>query len=134
TQISSMHIHVLRWLGERYDLRLYHLNPLLGRLAGLPASRTGARVAMQALAQRFRAANTDAAAGDELVHAWGHAAAESLWQMGELLAGERSFHLEAVVPTSPPQRPAVLPWLQDVLLHGQAAPGTCLQQDRTVQI
>ena len=52
TQISAMHIEVLRWLGEHVDLRLYHLNPLLGRLGQFPISRTRAREAMATMERR----------------------------------------------------------------------------------
>jgi len=100
TQISGLHVHVLRWLGERYELNLYHLNPLVGRLGALPRARSEARAALQALADRFRqksrAEEKVPADGEELLAAWAPAGAESLWLMADLLAGARAFKVKTV--------------------------------------
>ena len=105
TQISGLHVHVLRWLGERYELNLYHLNPLVGRLGALPRSRSEARAAIQALANRFRqksrAEEQLPADGEELLAAWAPAGAESLWLMADLLAGARAFKVKTVQPLAP---------------------------------
>ena len=34
TQLSAFHINVLHWLGQYVDIRLFHQNPLVGRLGG----------------------------------------------------------------------------------------------------
>ncbi len=53
SQISSLHVQTLRWLGAFFDLRLYHLNPLASRLSGQYAPRDEIR----AVADRFRMRN-----------------------------------------------------------------------------
>jgi exonuclease V gamma subunit len=37
-QLSAFHVDVLHWLGRYVDIRLFHQNPLVGRLAGLSSS------------------------------------------------------------------------------------------------
>jgi exonuclease V gamma subunit len=116
-QISALHTRVLRWLGQRYDLRLYYISPLVGRLGPLPGSKHQARSVLQALAQDWRGAHAqDGVAKDELVSAWGRAGAESLWLMGDLLAGPRSFRVEAIEAPPAIRPPSVLSRLQARLL------------------
>jgi exodeoxyribonuclease V gamma subunit len=153
TQVSSLHIHVLRWLGGHYDLRLHHLNPLVARMETLPRSAGKTRDAMRTLADRFREAlgrgqgegGVKPAAyaaglaltgcGEELLAAWGRAGAESLWLMAELLSGPRAFsaQLVAAAPTARPT--SVLRRLQEDLLGRSPEPrDERLPQDRTLGI
>lgn len=158
TQISALHVRALRWLGERYDLRLYYLNPLIGHLAegernapgdgtrSVPATfqlPEGGRDAgdvyeeLTALADRFRAHDRDPAGttqpANELLSLWGQAGAEGLWLMAGLLDGARPFAGEKILPSERSQANTVLLWLQDRLRNRPTADRP-LSQDRSVQI
>lgn len=81
TQISAMHVHTLHWLGRYFDLRLYHLNPLVARLPREVSSQ-----AIASLADLHRGGASGAAPpAAELLNAWASAGAESLCLMGQLL-------------------------------------------------
>jgi exodeoxyribonuclease V gamma subunit len=134
TQISRLHLRILRWLGERYDFRLYHLNPLCGQLSqpiltrsaseGLTAASgwcgaSSSGEAIRELANRYRAADArpkgqPAIAG--LLGQWAQAGAESLWGMADLLEGEHPFAVELMSET-PRARQTVLGQLQNDLLR-----------------
>jgi exodeoxyribonuclease V gamma subunit len=136
TQISTLHVRILRWLGQRYDLRIYHLNPLCGRLGTLP-SVGRVRPVLRKLAEGYRAPDVGShgrTAGDGLLALWGQAGAESLWVMADLLDGPRAFRAEVVQPTSR-RRAGVLGRLQEHLLGREPEPGACrLPPDATLQI
>lgn len=134
-QVSVLHVRLLRWLGERFDLRLYHLNPLVGRLDELPKAKAKARAALQGLAQRFGDAGIEATAarGDSLLRAWGRAGAESLGIFAELLEGRKAFNVERLHGAAAPPRPTVLGRLQAQLLHPDA-PVASLPQDWSLQL
>jgi exonuclease V gamma subunit len=135
TQMSVLHLRIVRWLGARYDLRLYHLNPLCGRLG----SNTGGKAfeAMRSLADRYRAAEmrrNGALAGEGMVALWGQAGAESLWIAADLLDGPRPFGVE-IIAAGRRSRGSVLGHLQDHILGREAEGETCrLPQDSTVRI
>ncbi|MBL8799547.1 MAG: exodeoxyribonuclease V subunit gamma, partial [Planctomycetia bacterium] len=135
TQVSAFHHQVLRTLAGPYDLQLYHLNPLLGRLPSLPGKNAAARAALQALAGRYRDGGngrdealplfaddeTAAQPGDELLAQWGQAGAEGLWLTARLLE-VRTTTAEVVPAVARQERPTVLSCLQEQLL-GQASGG-----------
>src|SRR5437588_2258372 len=99
TQISAMHIDVLRWLGKHYDLRLYYLNPFVNRM---PAAATKGEACeiMRRLANHLCERRGDAPVADELLCAWGKAGAESLWSMADMLDGPSRFAVERL-PLAP---------------------------------
>jgi len=131
TQISAFHHLVLRRLGEKVDVRLYHLNPLIGQLSALPKTPAAAREALRGLAARYRQPGLTAD-HEELLTAWGQAGAEGLWLAADLLNHRRTF-APAVVAQSPDRETAtVLHRLQDELL-GRPAP-TFVPQDRSLQV
>jgi exonuclease V gamma subunit len=102
TQLSAFHTDVLHWLGQRYDLRLFHPNPLLGSLRELPAEPAAAQASLQALAGQFRKADAgtrgDSAAPplEDLRSAWCVGGAESLALAADLLKAPGSFRPELV--------------------------------------
>jgi exodeoxyribonuclease V gamma subunit len=128
TQISYLHLHTLRWLGNRNDLRLYHLNPLVAQLPSLERHPQTGKV-FQELADRFRSDATSFEA-NELLAAWGRAAAESLWLLADLVNGP--FDVE-VVPGHDKESCNVLGDLQAHLLNGKAAAAK-RPQDTSLQI
>src|SRR5437588_6253373 len=133
TQISAMHIDVLRWLGKHYDLRLYYLNPFVNRM---PAAATKGEACeiMRRLANHLCERRGDAPVADELLCAWGKAGAESLWSMADMLDGPLRFAVERL-PLAPAERSAtVLSSLQRHLLGSLAKSENELPQDRSVQI
>src|SRR5262249_17246983 len=69
TQVSSLHLRALRWLGDHYDLRLYHINPMVGQVAG--SDLCSARLDSE----------------NELLRLWGQAGRESLGLLAELVDG-----------------------------------------------
>lgn len=92
-QISSLHVHTLRWLGEYFDIHLYYLNPLVGRLPAVLSPS-----AIQQVASTYRQAENLPAPAAELYSSWGRAAGESLWLMEQFLEGDRPFALEVLSP------------------------------------
>jgi len=105
TQISAMHIAVLRWLGARFDVRLYYLNPLVSRFVQQPLvpvleesawkDAPRVRATMQALAKRLREPRmAGTAVEDALLGAWSRAGAESLGGMAEILNDPQAFAAE----------------------------------------
>src|SRR5207248_752445 len=80
TQISALHTHTLRWLGRFFDFRVYHLNPLVGRLSGNVNRRSIERL-VKSIA---RSAPVGVSApGQELLAAWGSAGGEGLRLLSE---------------------------------------------------
>ncbi|HEV3120488.1 MAG TPA: exodeoxyribonuclease V subunit gamma, partial [Isosphaeraceae bacterium] len=135
TQISSLHAHTLRWLGQWHNLRLYHANPLVGHLDALPSQSADAREALREFAARFRdpRSASPTVAGDELLSAWGRAAAEGLSLMAELLDGKKPFKVERVPAAQPQAEACVLGRLQDALLNRRESIEP-LAQDLSLQV
>lgn len=107
TQISEQHVRVLAWLGQHFDLRVYHLNAAASRLKGTLSTRN-----LQALALALREPVGDDESGSDkgraLLRAWGRAGAESLGLVGELLRAEW-FTAEVPPPfMGQPHRPLVI--------------------------
>src|SRR5262249_52053817 len=50
-QISGFHVRLLHWLGRHFDVRIYHLNPLVGRLSGLASGHATVRSGIRKLCQ-----------------------------------------------------------------------------------
>jgi exodeoxyribonuclease V gamma subunit len=147
TQISAFHHQVLRCLSGKYDLRFYHLNPLIGQLKTLPSKGAAARDVLQALARRYRTggpfsgdqpplfADQEPAAqpAHELLAQWGQAGAEGLWLTARLLE-VRTFTTE-IVPSEKHGNPAtVLHRLQDQLLGQSDTDASRVPQDCSLQI
>ncbi len=151
TQISYLHLHTLRWLGERYDLRLYHYNPLVGQMPPLTNTPPTGKI-FQELAQRFREPGDT---GNALLRSWGRAAAESLWLLADLvngpfavevlspggltgahLAGELARRVRHPVHGGQARRlnENVLGRLQKLLLNSGSANPQAAQQDTSLQI
>jgi len=109
SQISAYHTHLLSWLGERLDLRLYHLNPLVGRS---PESQKS-----------------------ELLSVWGSAAAESLKLLVGMNSANRStptFHVSDAAHPELRAQTTVLSRLQRRILGDEAAGS--VPQDTSLQI
>ncbi|HZU35516.1 MAG TPA: exodeoxyribonuclease V subunit gamma, partial [Gemmataceae bacterium] len=130
TQISGLHVRILRWLASHYDLHVYHLNPLAGLLGELRANDQ-AVVALRQVADRFRAAS-EPRQNHELLGCWGQAAAESLWLMADLLTAD-AFQVELVSARQRTKTACVLHHLHDALTgaHALEAPRPA---DGSVQI
>jgi exodeoxyribonuclease V gamma subunit len=146
TQLSAFHHRVLGLLAGHYDLRIYHLNPFVGRL---PQSSkiTGGSLCSAAnyyrnldrlfspslMAREQVGAPAEHRPGDELLAVLGQAGAEALWLTGTFLQERRSFPTE-IVPAEPrPGPPSVLARLQDQLL-GLSSATEPLSQDTSLQI
>jgi exonuclease V gamma subunit len=133
SQISALHADVLHWLGERYDLRLYHLNPLVARISTSEARRS----AVSNVAERFT--RDEEIPGDlktpheRLLASWGRAGAEGLWTVEKLLSSPGGFHSE-ILPTPPASGNTVLARLQQSLLDQVTESAPRLRQDRSLQI
>src|SRR5262249_39117186 len=101
TQISALHARTLRWLGERYDLRMYYLNPFVAALPNPPTAS-----AIQELARRFAETPADSTGHNELLRLWGLAGIESLAILPDLLHGPFRAELvpsvAAALPRAPP--------------------------------
>ena len=136
TQISPLHVSTLRWLGRFFDLRLYHLNPLVARLP-----KTLSANALQKVAQNVREPRDalGATVGADLIRPWGRAGAESLSLMARFLTSRPDapfdVHvLEAdVVKQAPPAAETVLGRLQKHLLN-EPCKRAPLVQDPSLQI
>ena len=129
TQMSPLHLRALDVLAPFFDLRVYHVNPLVSRL---PASD---RSTMSALAAAYRGNDRpDDQPGTELLHIWGRAGAESLGLVSDL-AHKPSFRSLRLARKPRPQKktPTVLSQLQDQLL-GRPGEADKLPQDRSLQI
>jgi exonuclease V gamma subunit len=129
TQMSPLHLRALDVLAPFFDLRVYHVNPLVTRLTA-PDQRT-----MAALAAAYRGSERpDVRAGTELLHIWGRAGAESLGLVSDL-AHKPTFRSARLARKPRPQSksPTVLGRLQDQLL-GRPDEGGKLPQDRSLQI
>jgi exodeoxyribonuclease V gamma subunit len=138
TQTTELYARVLSWLGEAFDIRVYHLNVLASRAPDRPSA-----AALQAIAQKYREpANPEH--GNELLRLWGRACAESLGLMAGLLASG-SYGAEVLEPAparplgpgNPKARakkaaPTALSCLHDHLLGRPAT--RRLAQDRSIQI
>lgn len=131
TQISELHTRAIVWLGQRFDIRFYHLNVLASRHAG----------DLQATARELRsvsaAESTDR--GRELLRLWGQAGIESLTLVSALRTAGK-FEERLLPPHEPTPSPkrktpraSVLARLRDQLL-GTAAAKTRLAQDASLQI
>jgi exodeoxyribonuclease V gamma subunit len=151
SQVSSLHVRTLAWLGESFDLRMYYLSPLAAQ-ARL-AESTGAYETLRDLAEEYREpqkrSRNRQISGDHASRAtrilansatplgvFGRAAGESLALVGELTRGpfgvevipERSRHAPAAAET-------VLARLQDYVLSGAAGTNhVSLPQDTSLQI
>jgi len=164
TQVSAFHHLVLGCLGAHHDIRIHHLNPLVGRLAELPADPDAACTALRALADAVRPA-PDRPGSDEFLTRFALAGAEGLWLVADLLR-QPGFNGEVLVsggrqppegkpsntlftgpqgadaPRSPPRGegskkpPTVLARLQDQLLGRAPAKrvGKASAQDTSLQI
>ncbi len=115
--ISSLHMHTLRWLGERCDLRLYHLNPAAGRRAAVVEEDEGAPAAT-------------------LWTAWGHAGRESLRLMDQMCErkGFQSWQVDCEREAQRDRPPTVLTRLQHHLLGRAREDGERSPQDTSLQI
>jgi exonuclease V gamma subunit len=136
SQISALHIRILRWLGQRREMNIYHSNPLAGRLGSLPRGAKGRAVACE-LADRFRGgkgADREPAFVDELLIAWARAGAESLHLMADLLQGPHGFSAELLNVPARSGPTTVLGRLQDDLLGRTSALADRLEQDISVQV
>jgi len=150
TQISALHGNTLRWLGQYFDLRLYHFNPLVSRLHSHSKAKDITEVA-----DHFRnpTKTSPSFPGDELLYSWARAGAESFWLMGQLAEpspngkgrglGQNTFQIE-VLDTKPvykstptkkekPATPSVLLQFQKQLL-GQPISASKIAQDKSLQI
>lgn len=132
-QVSALHTDLLHWLGERYDLRLYHLNPFVARISSTEEPRT----AVATIAERFtrdeEAPRPVETPDERLLASWGRAGAEGLWTVERLLTKPAAFDVEVLPP--PASRPnTVLTRLQQALLNQVADDAPRLRQDHTLQI
>jgi exodeoxyribonuclease V gamma subunit len=90
SQISPLHLAALELLGTFHDWRIYHLNPLTGRLRGAPSVDN-----LRELAARYRGERRpDDRPGTELLQTWGRAGAESFHLTADFLKDPRT---EAIV-------------------------------------
>ena len=86
TQISMLHAKTLRWLGQFFDLHVYHFNVLADGISR----------------QDEEASTASAPApGGELLRFWGRAGAESLHTLSQLCAEPCVFSTEVVAKTEP---------------------------------
>lgn len=131
TQISALHVHTLGWLGERFDLHVYHLNPLAGHLPKQPSAAAKVRTALRTVASRF-GESADKHEGHELLRLWGRAGAEALGLMAELLEGKEPFAAELVQAPEPKKR-TVLAALQESCCGREPTSGK-MDQDTSVQM
>lgn len=125
TQISTLHLRALRWLGERYDLRLYHLSPLVGLL---PSSLT--QESLRELSGRFEQTTVN-----ELLRPWGRAGLESLCPLAALIGDP--FCVELLPPLSSKVSVSglrVLSRLQDHLLNRSPPAAPRVPQDTSLQM
>jgi exodeoxyribonuclease V gamma subunit len=134
-QVSSLHAHTLQWLGSFYDLRIYHINPLVGQWERCPQETGIASEQLHALADRYRDQPPfyPPVEGEELLKAWAQAGAEGLRLLGDLLTGENSFKAQVIAPQTPCNTNTVLGRLQERLRN----PNQCenrLSQDTSLQI
>ncbi|MBX9678371.1 MAG: exodeoxyribonuclease V subunit gamma [Gemmataceae bacterium] len=134
TQISRLHVEALRFLGPFFDLRVYHLNALAGRLP-----RRLDREQLQGVAESFIVdrRSDKVQAGDSLLHLWGRAGAESFWLMAEFLSLP-SFSAEGLV-ASPTRgrraKPTVLSRLREYLFTpDKFGDDDRLPQDTSLQV
>jgi exodeoxyribonuclease V gamma subunit len=118
-QVSSLHVHTLQWLGALYDLRVYHVNPLVGQLDGQLEGNKASMEKLERLADRYRdkpfQENQSPKEGEELLKAWTQAGAEGLGLLSELLKGEKPFKAKVIVPIGRLQRENVLTRIQESL-------------------
>ena len=133
-QFSELHARTIGWLGQCFDLRVYHLNVVASRLPPLCDF-----AALKAAAQTVREARQDDTP-DELLHAWARPAAESLGLLANAL--DQPWFSDAVSPAYEAQRmrgpkaptsSSVLARLQKQVL-GTAAAKTRIAQDTSLQI
>ena len=98
TQMSPLHLRAIDVLAPFFDLRVYHVNPLVGRLSASD------RDAMASLAATYRSSDRpDDRPGTELLHIWGRAGAESLGLVCDL-AHKPSFRSVLLAPKPRPRR------------------------------
>ena len=139
TQTTELYARLLSWLGEAFDIRVYHLNVLAGQVPDRPSAAS-----LHSIVQKNREpAHGDQ--GNELLRLWGRAGAESLGLMAELLASGNygaevlePVAAQPMLPTTTKMRakkpaPTVLSCLHDHLL-GRPAGVRRLAQDTSVQI
>jgi exonuclease V gamma subunit len=133
TQISPLHAGALHWLGRHYDLRLFHLNPLVGSLQEpIDAGQ------LKNVADCYRpqaSGNAVVPSENELLKNWGQAGAESLWVMADFLAEPGAFQVASIA--APNERTAgtsVLGRVQDQVLAKAVDEESRLAQDTTLQI
>jgi exodeoxyribonuclease V gamma subunit len=135
THLADMHVRALAWLGERCDIKLYHLNAIANR-----ADRSLDAASLRSFAARWRDPGAFANARDpgmELMRLWGRAGAESLSLIARLLDSP-AFHAEWLPVTRrmtsrPVRRTTVLARLHDHLL-GASLAKTRVAQDTSLQI
>jgi exonuclease V gamma subunit len=137
-QLSAFHSDLLYWLGQYYDLRVFHANPLLGRLPSVQATAAAAKQLLDDLAERYRQgrppSQPSASPGEDLLRVWGAAAAESLLLTADLLEEPGRYCVERIADAGAPTPPTVLARLQSHLLSASVADGTRLPQDVSLQI
>lgn len=86
TQMSTLHTHTLRWLGEFFDFRLYHLNPLVSALG-----KSATQKAIESIVRTICTPDENAKerSGVQLLRAWGHAGAESFRLLLDLIGARK---------------------------------------------
>ena len=120
----------LRWLGERCDIKVYHLNAIVNR-----AEDALDEPSLQRFAARFRDVGASANARDpgmELLRLWGRAGGESWPAIGRLLQSS-AFNAEWLPAGRTMRRATVLSRLQGHLL-GASTVKTPIAQDTSLQI
>ena len=136
TQISAFHRLVLGCLGAHHDIRIHHLNPLVGRTAELPADAEAACAQLRTLADSIPA-TAERPAADEFLARFGMAGVEGLWLTADLLR-QPTFSGERLVKAPTKQSPTVLTRLQDRLLGRavakRAKKDSAVTQDVSLQI
>src|SRR5262249_54416055 len=129
-QVSALHWRTLRWLGARYDLRLYHLNPLVAQLPDA-VTAPGLQKAIAGLGEAVHGSRAH-----ELPHLWSSAGMESLTQLSELAGA--GFIVEKLTDKTPKGGQAanatVLSRLKDRLLNRAPDQPGRSTQDKSLQI
>ncbi|HYF48262.1 MAG TPA: exodeoxyribonuclease V subunit gamma [Planctomycetota bacterium] len=98
-QISAYHVRLLRWIGERQNIQIYHHSVLANRFDASKFSPKAIGVEMRNVSERIRSEQTPLAS-------WGAAAAAALWRLAELFPPEKPSAFDVVyLPsrTEPPQ-------------------------------